>query len=75
MDYLNCTHFPTFPLIGRHARFSEAVRHMLATFPPILISFLSYTLSMITHNKCVIHSGTYRVDLHQAVMRLRNHVV
>ena len=53
---------PTFPLIGRHARFSEAVWHMLATFPPLLISFLSFTLSMITHNWCVIISGTYIVE-------------
>ena len=52
---------PTFSFIGRHARFSEAVHHMLVTFPP-LISFLSFTLSMITHNWCVINSGTYRVE-------------
>ena len=44
------THCPTFPLIGRHARFSEVVRHVLAPFPPLLISFLSFAMGMITHN-------------------------
>ena len=49
-------------LIGRQARFSVAVCHMLATFPPLLIPFLSFTLSMITQNWCVINSGMYRVE-------------
>ena len=35
---------------------------MLATFPPLLIPILSFTLSMITHNLCVINSGTYKVE-------------
>ena len=59
---------------------------MPATFPPPLISLLSLTLSMITHNWCVINCGTYRaeqftgvelmhVDLDRTVMRLHNHVV
>ena len=33
---------------------------MLAIFP--LVSFLSLTLSMRTHNLCVINSGAYRVE-------------